>query len=201
MKVLAFATFDDYATYCRKLNHLEKLNATGFAPSEPGTLCGYDKFADDGSFVRTILHEGCHLFYQQAFPGSRPPSWVAEGMATNFEGFTLTDGHPTFTFISRERSGEAREAVRRHALPSISEFLKADAGELIATDPKRALTFYGEAWAVFYFMNHTLDRRYRDGFAAFMERTNQGGKADLKEALGPAFDTLEADFAEFVQGM
>jgi tetratricopeptide (TPR) repeat protein len=201
MKVFAFAKFDDYAAYCRKLGQTERLNATGFAPSEPETLCGYDKFSDDASFMRTIVHEGCHLFYQLAFPNSRPPSWVAEGMATNFEGFTLEDGHPKWSFVSRERSGEAKEAVRRHALPSIADFLKSDAGELIARDPQRALAFYAEAWAVFYFMSHTLDRRYREGFATFLQRTSQGGKADLKDALGPAFDTLEADFSEFIRGM
>jgi hypothetical protein len=50
-------------------------------------------------------------------------------------------------------------------------------------------------------MHNTVDKRYRDGFAAFMESTNKGDRADLKESLGSAFDTLEKDFAEFIGGM
>jgi tetratricopeptide (TPR) repeat protein len=201
MKVLAFAKFEDYSAYCRKVDHLNELNATGFAPSEPWTLCGYDKFSDNTSFIETIVHEGCHLFYALAFPSAHAPSWLAEGMATNFEGFTLEAGHPKFTFLARERCGAAKEAVRRKLLPGLGEFFGGDAGTLIAKDPRGALTFYAEAWALFYFMNHTLDERYRKGFAAYMAKLNQGENADLKEALGSAFESLQQDFEEFIGGM
>jgi tetratricopeptide (TPR) repeat protein len=202
MKVFAFAKFDDYRAYCEKLHQTDKFNATGFAPSEPGTLCGYDKFNDDRSFTSTIVHEGCHLFYQLSFPSSRPPSWIAEGMATNFEGFTEgADGHLRWDFLARDRWAQAKEAARRQALVPLDEFLKGEAGKLIASDPQRALTFYAEAWLVFYFMQKAPDARYRDGFKAFMEATERGGKADLKEALGPLYDSLQRDFVQFVEGL
>jgi tetratricopeptide (TPR) repeat protein len=202
MRVYAFAKFDDYKAYCDKINHPENYNAAGFAPCEPETFCGYDKLGDDRSFLSTMVHEGAHLFHQLSFPSANTPSWVAEGMATYFEGFSFEDGgHLKWTHISQERHLAVKEAIRRGRLLSIADLVGADAGKLIQKDPSGALTFYAEAWAVFYFFNETLDPRYRDGFHAFLDRLQKGETPDLKEALGPAFDGLQQAFSKFVQEM
>ena len=96
-------------------------NAAGFAPSEPDTFCGYDKLGDDRSFLSTMVHEGAHLFHQLSSPSANTPSWVAEGMATYFEGFSLQDGgHLKWTHISQERHLAVKEAIRRDRLLSIA---------------------------------------------------------------------------------
>ncbi len=199
MRLLAFRTYEDYRAYCERTGNLAQLNATGFSPSEPRTACGYDKLKDERSLLQTMLHEGAHLFYQLAFDG-QPESWLAEGMATYFEGFRLkSGGQIKFHHKPRMRRTLFRQALSQGRQIPLQEFFTADAGKLINSNANRALVFYSQAWAVHYFLRKSPDPRYRQGFLRYWKAVARGSKPNLLKLIGVPLAQMERDFKAFIR--
>jgi len=199
MRLLAFRTYEDYRSYCEKTGNLAQLNATGFSPSEPRTACGYDKLKDERSLMQTMLHEGAHLFYQLSFAGD-PDSWLAEGMATYFEGFKLrSSGQVEFHHKPRMRRTLFRQAMSRDEHIPLKDFFGADAGKLINSNAKQALIFYAQAWALHYFLRTTPNPRYRQGFQRYWVGVARGNKPDLLKLLKIPIAQFERDFLAFIK--
>jgi len=199
MRLMAFRTYEDYRSYCEKTGNLAQLNATGFSPSEPRTACGYDKLKDERSLLQTMLHEGAHLFYQLSF-GGQPESWLAEGMATYFEGFKQR-GKDRIEFHHKPRMRRTlfRQALSQGQHIPLKDFFGADAGKLINSNAKRALVFYAQAWALHYFLRTTPNPHYRVGFKRYWVLVARGNKPNLLKVLSIPVEQLERDFLAFIK--
>lgn len=197
MRLLAFRTYEDYRAYCERTNNLAALNAAGFAPSEPGTACGYDKLKDEATLLETMVHEAAHLYFVQAYPAARPPSWLAEGMATYFEGFDV-DAHAHLTFHHRPKSraaGFAQALADRRAL-KLDEMLASNAGVLINTSADKALVFYAQSWALFYFLQQA-DPATKARFDELLVAVGRGSTPSLPKTLGLEPAALESAFLAY----
>jgi hypothetical protein len=196
--VLAMASYEDYRNYCQTNNALNLVNAGGFAMPHKRTVIGYDKQKSEDALMRTMLHEGAHLFYGLAFSG-QAPSWLDEGMATYFEGFTLDNhGKPTFDHISTGRLGQLKLALNSAQLFSMDELLNSDALQLINSDANRASVFYAQCWGLFYFFNTTIDSRFKTAFTQYFDGIKRGARPDLKKLLGGSYGEVETAFKQFI---
>ena len=193
--VLAFKDFEGYREYCRKIGQTDTLGALGFAPSEEYTCCGYDKFGDTEMFLDTLVHEGAHLFYWVTFH-QNVPSWLAEGMATYFEGFRRTSGGWEFHLPSETRLDTLRGVLG--AGIDLEALSTGEAGRLIQTSPSQAIEFYARAWGLFYFMARSIDPIVQEIFREVLERARRGQEIDLPSIVRPerrkAFDAALAEF-------
>lgn len=199
MRLYAFRTYEDYRSYCEKTNNLGQINAAGFSPSEPETACGYDKLKDEGTLLGTMVHEATHLFFSLAFPG-QPPSWLAEGMATYFEGFNA-DASGSLTFHHRPpmRAAQFRLALAEKRVFKLEEMMSSNAGVLINSSAEKALVFYAQCWAFFYYLQQA-DVAQKGKFDAFIAAIAKGEKATLAKALGVELAALDQAFIEYMKG-
>ncbi|MDQ7780160.1 MAG: tetratricopeptide repeat protein [Planctomycetota bacterium] len=197
LKLYAFADFEDYQKYCKDLKQDDKLAAAGFAPSEPHTACGWDKCTDDMMFLQTMVHEATHLYFAEKYP-VQIPSWLAEGMATYFEGFKRENGAWKFDHVSRMRLTFMMTAIGERKFIPLDEFLSADAGQLINSDSSKALVFYSQAWAVFYFFNNTANQGYRDRFQAVFKKFQNGAAVIFTKEIDIDLKALEKELQQFV---
>ncbi|MBI5366866.1 MAG: hypothetical protein HZA54_07500, partial [Planctomycetes bacterium] len=155
MNVYAFRTFEDYRNWCIKEKAEAQLRAHGYAIGARNYCCGYDALKSKDSFLSTMVHEGCHLFYARAYPGSDAPSWYHEGMATNFEGYTWDGKKLALNFVSKWRLPWIKQALKTGNYMPLAQFLDGDAGAAINKGVADSTLFYSTAWSLFYFLNHT----------------------------------------------
>ncbi|MBI4613896.1 MAG: DUF1570 domain-containing protein [Planctomycetes bacterium] len=200
LTLYAFKDFADYREYCLSLDKESELGALGFAPSEPGTACGYDKFDSNPMFLGTMIHESCHLFFWETFK-VQIPSWLAEGMATYFEAHAKKGGTWTFGELNQNRLDYLKKSVETDSVFPLDQFFAADAGQLIQNDSRAALTFYAQCWGTFFFFQRTTNAAYRKGFSDYLDRMERGEKADLLAILGADRAKLEAEMKEFWKGL
>ncbi len=199
--VLAMRDFEDYRQYCQQNDMMNMVNATGFAMAHKRTVIGYDKLKDLNSLLGTMLHEGAHLYFGLAYP-TDTPSWLAEGMATYFEGFKADqDGHVTFDHCARSRLQQLQMAIGGKQTIPLDQFLASNALVLINTDSNKALVFYAEAWGLFYFCHHTIDARFKDAFAKYFDGVKRGAQPELKKLLGADYAEFEQEFLKFIRSM
>lgn len=200
LTLYAYAKYDDYQAYCTKLGNTSVLAAAGFAPSEPHTACGWDKASNDISFLQTMIHESAHLYFWEKY--SAPvPSWLAEGMATYFEGFRRKKGAWHFDHKADSRLTLIKDAVQSGQFIPLKDLFGSDAGTLINTNSSRALVFYAECWAVFYFFNQTTNTAYKDAFTKVFEKLRRRANVDLETELGAPLQQLEKEIQAYVKSL
>ncbi len=198
MTMLAFRTYEDYRSYCKKVGKLAHINASGFSPSEPRTACAYDKHKNRDVMLRTLVHEATHLYFQLAYR-TNVPSWVAEGMATYFEGYReRSGGRLTFHHKAAERLRLLKSALGSRQTFPLKELMGLRAGELLNTDATRALMFYAQCWGTFYFLQKTANPRYRAGFQKFFAGVRRGARPNLAKLLGVGLDRVDEDLRRFM---
>ncbi len=198
MRVLGFKAFPDYRAYCERVGAPGQLAATGFAPSEAGTCVCWDKHDDADHFLGTLIHEACHLYYVESTRRSAP-SWLAEGMATYFEGFDAdAHGHLRFHHRPRARLATLRKLLARGTAMSLHDLVHLEANALINRDPQRALAFYAASWGYYYFFHTHPNLAWRQGFARYVAETERGVAPDLERHLGTRLETIDAELARFI---
>jgi len=191
--------YEDYRGYCKKIGNMSNLNASGFAPSEPRTAVAYDKYKSRTSLMRTVIHESTHLFYGVAIRRSAP-SWMAEGMATYFEGFRLSSsGQLTFDHKPANRLRLLKSALESNQTFPLEQFSMLRVHDLLNTNSTRALVFYAQAWGYFYFFNKTENPRYRAAFQKYWKGLKRGAVPKLKKLLGGDYAPVERDFRRFMR--
>lgn len=199
----AFRTFEDYRNYCIQTKNEDHLKAEGFAVSSTNIGCGWMSSKRPQDLLWTMVHEGAHLYYFKAFPRSRAPSWYAEAVATQFEGYqwSFTDKSIKFSFLSKRLTGLKVYIGRKRTFPLL-EFFKNDAGVLInqTSDVEAASIFYAQAWGLYYFLSHTENTDYQQKWAEFQKEMHKsGGGSDLfLKYFGNDLQRLEQDFESFI---
>jgi hypothetical protein len=154
----------------------------------------------------TVVHEATH---QMAFNTgihsryAQPPLWVAEGLATMFEGVVAagrgSDGPP------KARANPSRLAVFRagvaaeHRPEMLAELVAAD--RLFRAAPAAA---YAEAWALTFYLVETQPARYAEYLArtarrpAFERYSSKQRTADFTSVFGDDWRMLEARLLRFI---
>ncbi|NUN50724.1 MAG: hypothetical protein HUU15_18100, partial [Candidatus Brocadiae bacterium] len=198
--VLAFRTFEDWRTWCRDNRQEASLNAAGLARSDAGTVAGWNKSRNEQQFLQTMVHETAHLFWNRLAPAARTPSWYAEGMATEFEGFDWTGKEWRWDHVADTRVAFIRGAVKgRRQLP-LQDLFGGDALALINSDMSRALLFYAQCWSVVHFLRTTDNPKWRAAGEAYRKELAAGGTRGLPHFLGDTA-AFEKDWMAFVAGM
>lgn len=170
------------------------LATLGFAPSEAGVCCGYDRFDNRRIFLRTMIHELTHLFWWETFKVNLP-SWLAEGMATYFESMTRREGRWRFGELNENRLTFLKKALAGKRQFSLAELMRTDAVKLLQLDGPRTLDFYAQCWGVFFYCRRTPALQQK--FAAFLQQWARGQRVDLAKALGMSAQALDAAMVDF----
>lgn len=199
MVLLAYRSFEDYRLHCVQKKAQDAINAAGFAQADSKTVAGWNKLNDLRTFLQTMVHEAAHLYYWRAVGWSDPPSWLAEGMATYFEGFEWTGKEWKYTWLAPDRQHFARDAVLKGTHFPIAEFTRGDAGKLINENPGRAIVFYAQAWSLNMYLTTTSKIAYRKAYEAYRKDAERG-KTDALSKYFPDLKQLESDWKKFVVG-
>ncbi len=200
MTLYAFANFEDYRRYCVEQKAEDQLQASGFARSNSNVVAGWNKTGNTQQFLQTMSHEAAHLFYYRVAPSARPPSWYAEGLATQLEGFGWDGARYVFDRVSLSRLPFLKQAARAAELFTIDQLLTGDALQLIKQDTERALTFYAQCWALVYWLTEAAPAEAAEAFGRYRESVDGGSARDFKGFFKDP-TRMEADYLKFVKGL
>ena len=199
MLLNAYRDFEDYRRYCVERKAESMINAAGFAQADSKTVVGWNKTGSLRHFLQTMVHEAAHLYYWRAVGFSDPPSWLAEAMATWFEGFEWTGKEWVFTWNNPERQQFARDCALANTHVPFAQIAKTEAGKLINEDHARAIAFYGQVWSMNQFLMSTDNAAYRKAYEAYRKDAEKG-KTDPLEKYFKDLKQLEADWKRHVTG-
>jgi hypothetical protein len=118
-------------------------------------LVGYEDSAETGTIFQTLAHEGCHQFFDLAFPGfyasETLPDWFSEGLAECFSCsevrgrdlyvFTLGGAAPSHLDTLKELSGNG-------GLTPIKKLIGLSSQDFMAQSDAH----YAEAWGFVHFL-------------------------------------------------
>ncbi len=204
MKIFAFRTYEDYRNYCLKFNNVAQLRAGGFANSLTNTGVAWLRDPKNiRSILEPLIHEGAHLYQFNSCPRLRAPSWYAEALATQFEGFDW-DGESLIVHSKvPSRLSWLQDKFRNKQYIPLAEFLKENGLELVANDPEKSAIFYAQSWGLFYYLHRTIEEKYRTKFQKFVKQMNNGdfyGKEHeaFEEVFKDELAKLEADWIEYI---
>jgi hypothetical protein len=123
----------------------------------PGTkeLVGYEDSEETGMYFHTLCHEGCHQFFDLAFPGfyesDSIPMWFSEGLADCF-GASEIRGKDLFVFTLGGTASWRVDAVKQYAqqgsLPSLKDLLGMGQRPFMAG----AQIHYPQSWSFVHFL-------------------------------------------------
>jgi len=178
-----------------------------------------------GRTFSVLGHEGWHQFNSRHFR-YRLPSWVDEGIATQFEKNRYEKG--LFYFEPDRnggRLGDLQTTINENRMMPVRELIGLNPGEVVATaDTKAVMRFYAQSYALVRFLREDgygrrlgnfhrlllgglrgtwpLDKRERDIAAdrniQLTAGWNRRVSAKLFEAyISDNFDTIEKEYATF----
>jgi tetratricopeptide (TPR) repeat protein len=200
MTLYAFRTFEDYRKHCVETKSEEHLSAAGFARSDSNVVAGWNKTGNRQQFLQTMVHEAAHLYWFRVSPMARAPSWMSEGMATYFEGFSWDGKAYRFNHVSESRLPFVRDAMKSGRHMSFPDMFAADALALINTDTRKALLFYAQCWSLVFYLRETDRPEYRAAWADYRNSVAAGETKPLLEFFTDPVK-LEADWIAFISGL
>ena len=129
-------------------------SAAYYSPSSK-ELVGYEDSEETGMYFHTLCHEGCHQFFDLAFPGfyesDAIPMWFSEGLADCF-GASEIRGKDLFVFTLGGTASWRVEAVKQFSqqgsLPSIKDLLGLGQQPFMAG----AQMHYPQSWSFVHFL-------------------------------------------------
>ncbi len=180
MKIYAFKNYEDYREYCLSSGNASQLRAGGFATSRD--LIGVAWMRNSTKdLMEKMIHEGAHLYHFNSCPNLNAPSWFAEAVATQFEGYQWDGKKLTVDCLSRSRLlWLQRKMLDKRHIP-IDKMMQGDALEYINKDPEEAATFYAQSWGLYYYLWRHPEKEYQTRFQTFVLKMNKGqysGKED-----------------------
>lgn len=205
MNVYAFRTYEDYRSYCLKSGNSMHLRAGGFATSTGNLAVGWMR-DEPKNILATMIHEGAHLYHFNAYPSHHAPSWFAEGVATQFEGYRWDGKTLKVDFISIERLRWLQRAFLRNQYIPIRDLLDGNALDHINKDAESAANFYSECWGLYYFLARGGVPDYQTRFQEFTLRMNNGSlrgreRAAFLESFEKDLATIETAWRNYVLKM
>lgn len=129
-------------------------SAAYYSPSTK-ELVGYEDSEETGMYFNTLCHEGCHQFFDLAFPGfyesKEIPMWFSEGLADCF-GACEIRGRDLYVFTLGGTATWRVEAVKQFnqqgILPSIKELLGMNQQPFMMG----AQMHYPQSWSFVHFL-------------------------------------------------
>lgn len=173
MTVFAFRTYEDYRDFCMKNGATGQLRAGGFAHSLLNTGVAWMR-SDTKQILEVLIHEGAHLYQFNACPNLRAPSWYAEAIATQFEGYRWDGKNLTVHGISKSRLVWLQNRLHSKNYIPLAELWQKNGLELVEKDPEQSMNFYAQSWGLFYYLSHCPDTKVRDQFMAWFKKMNNG---------------------------
>lgn len=177
-------------------------------------LVGYEDSAETGIVFQILCHEGCHQFFDLAFPGfyDTPdlPMWFSEGLADCF-GASEIRGRDLYVFTLGGVAAWRVEAIKEHLqakrTSGLKELLEMNRTAFMA----RADVHYPQSWSLVHFLwNYpTLDQgkgqyseivvRRIDGFKVGKSRAEVYREAFQVKGKRVSIDDLEREWKEYVK--
>ena len=127
--------------------------------------------------AEVVIHEAAHqLCYNTGFftqTGSVYPTWLVEGIALYFE-------HPTYWNFLENPAGninveclkDFNQGLDLHTLIKLSDLL-APTTNFFHSFPGQTRMAYAQSWALFYYLVHGEDGKYRQGLGELVKYLNQ----------------------------
>ncbi len=163
---LKVVLFEKRKTYMAFTNNVATNTGGFFRPGEHPMLVSYlDDNGRDG-LRRTLQHEAFHGFAYFAI-SRNIPTWLNEGMAQLFEEGIWTGKKFLMGQVPPRRLRQLHSDVRGHKLVPFDQFFRVTPERWAKTlhgNANAGATYYGEAWAIAYFLQFGPDQRDRDHF-------------------------------------
>jgi hypothetical protein len=164
-------------------------------PNQPGTV-----------FDDTVLyHEAVHQLFAESRRGIVQPArdhnvWLVEGIACYFESLTERDGYLTVGGAQAQRFRAAQVRLLNDQFYVPLAELSAMGKDRLQRDPRIA-RLYSQSAGLTHFLMHSNQGRRRDGMLAVLTAiyTGRDRSTTLPEALGQDFDSLDAQYRQFMQ--
>lgn len=188
-------------------------SAAWYSPSSK-ELVAYEDSAEEGKVFHVLCHEGCHQFFDLAFPGfydtDAIPMWFSEGLADGF-GASELRGKELHVFTlggtAAWRIDEVKQAVQEGRTVSLRGLLD------LGREPfmKSADLHYAQSWSFVHFLwNHPglesgkgqyseIVLRLIDGFKAGKPRDQVYKEAFQVKGRPVSVDDLEAEWKAYVR--
>jgi hypothetical protein len=188
-------------------------SAAYYSPSTK-ELVGYEDSEETGMYWNTLCHEGCHQFFDLAFPGfyesKEIPMWFSEGLADCF-GASEIRGREMHIFTLGGTATWRVEAVKQFTqagqVSSIKDLLEMNQMPFM----QRAPVHYPQSWSFVHFLwNYpTLDAgkgqyhevviRLIDGFKVGKPRAEVYKEAFQVKGKPLDLDQLEREWKAYVK--
>lgn len=202
LRLFVFKNYEGYRNYCLKNNNAAQLKAGGFASSGTNAAAFWFRSGKMDLF-RTTIHEGAHLFHYNAYKRLRIPSWFAEGVATQFEGFEWDGRNLKINYISENRLIWLKRAFVNRKTLSLEELVTGNALKKINASPNQAATFYSQCWGLYYYLRNIAKKSRKDRFHDFVKRMNNAEyEHNQEQAFLDVFakdvDAIENDYRRYI---
>ena len=136
---------------------------------QEGVFAGYD--IGRRNTLSVIAHEGWHQFSWYAFK-DRLPSWLEEGLATQYEALEWDGVTPRFVPAQNYARWKALQAAwRGNRLWKVRDLTSTHAGRVIKKEPEAVDAYYAQLWAMVLFLEHSA---YKPKLEALLEEARQG---------------------------
>lgn len=204
MNVYAFRSYEDYRSHCLSTKNESELRAFGFATNKGNLAVGYLRDTPKSLF-ETMAHEGAHLYHYNACPTCHPlPSFFAEAMATQFEGYNWDGKNFKVDFLAKNRLRWLQRCFLRNQYIPLKELFQSDAGDLINRNPENAVHFYAESWGLYYFLSRSPV--YQKQFNGLIQKINSGSLRGKElqaffEEFGQNINEIESTWRKYILAM
>ncbi len=156
MEIYLFETRAEWARFTRRFAPADAhvylhIQEGAYMDQRTATTVAYDLGRD--RTLALLAHEGLHQYLAACLPEPVVP-WLNEGLATQFEAFTLKQGRPVFTARHNLfRRNNLREALDGQGswIP-LSQLLSMHAGQAVVQTGQIARGYYAQVWALVLFL-------------------------------------------------
>lgn len=171
LPVYLFDTREEWARFTRRFTPANAytylhIHAGGYTDHQTAASVTFDLGRDHT--LSLLAHEGFHQYVARYRTQPLPP-WLNEGLACQFETFTLAGDRPTFTPRNNLiRLSSLREALTApNSLAPLPELLAMNAGHAVRQTGTPAPIYYAQLWSTILYLR---DRScpYAAGFRALL---------------------------------
>jgi hypothetical protein len=171
------------------------LHAGGYTDQASGMAVAHDLGRD--RTLALLAHEGFHQYVARHLERSIPP-WLNEGIACQWEAFSLDGDQPMFTPTKNYmRRNSLRSAISaKDAFIPLPKLLGMNAGDAVVETGQAVRSYYSEVWLLVLFLRHGADGKYAEGFSRLLA---DAGTDRLDAAVG-AYRATTPDSARLSPG-
>ncbi|MFC1524763.1 FHA domain-containing protein [Planctomycetota bacterium] len=148
-----------------------------------------------------LLHEGTHQFVDMVC-NTRPPIWINEGLATYYGGWKFKE-RDLVKQVDHNRLNMLRRMIHKNTYMRLADFINL-------TQPDYKPPQYTQGWSLVYFLIHSKDGRYEQGFRDYfdyvkkhaVDTTTKGNREKhitlFEEKIDASIDQLEKEWKAYI---